>query len=98
MDRGHAHRTAGALPHAHRPVRCTRLDNLHPEAQQLVDAARGKRAEAEQHDALARAARAELGATLALLAGRHGVPKRVLARLLGYRSDNSVRVKTSRNG
>lgn len=91
-----AHARTQARTHA--PVRCTRTESaLSPDELELVERARQDRAEAEDLERRARDARARLGATLTTLVDR-GITKRALARLLKYASDNSVRVKTARNG
>ena len=84
-DRGRA--ATGAHTGAHPPVRSTRMS---PDDLAEVNAARAARAEAEDLEQRARAARARLGGHMRNLVGR-GHSRRAVARLLDFASDNTVR-------
>jgi septal ring factor EnvC (AmiA/AmiB activator) len=64
---------------------------------ELVRAGRAARARAEDLESRARAERDRLAGIIQALLDL-GTPKRAAARLLDYASDNSVRVKTARQG
>jgi hypothetical protein len=106
MQTRHAHVDNDAHTYARQPVGSRRMEIADPpivrrpspgvdDVDELVTAGRAARARAEELEAAARAERDQLGTVIQKLRRGHRLPLRVVAELMGYASDNSVRQKTT---